>query len=840
MLRSSLGQIGHFSVIIAFVSAIISTYSYFKASDDEAIDKSFWKSLARNSFVFHALAVFAVVIVLFTIIFNKYFEYHYAWDNTSNSLPLGYAISCFWQDQEGSFLLWMFWNVVLGLILILWFKTKKKSHAHMESPMMVTFALVQVFLTSMIVGAVIVGDYKLGSSPFLTLKESLPNLPVWKLQPNFIPKDGNGLNPLLQNYWMVIHPPTLFLGFATTLIPFSFAIAALWKKDYLSWIKMALPWTLASAVILGTGIFMGAIWAYETLNFGGYWSWDPVENAVYVPWLVLVTSFHAMLIGHKSTSGLKAAFILVITQFILIIYSTFLARSGILGNASVHSFTDLGLSGQLLIYLLFFIVFSVGLLIYRWKKLPSDEKEVSTYSAQFWIFLGITTLCLAAFQIILTTSIPVYNAVAEIFNVKLDMAMPTEPLKHFTIFQMWIFIGVVILTGIAQFFWWKRMDEKNLNKLINPIMLTLVISALLITFTGVNKIQYIILLVASVFSIVANASILLDILKGNFKVAGGAVTHMGVALMLLGILYSSAYEKIISLNFADEKIFKDQKNNKENVLLYLNKPEDMRGFELNYGGEFVDVRNVPGYIEKRFIKPVPGSNYKGVTKTDIMNGDKKIRTKGDTVEYEVENTYYQINYKDKAGKQFNFYPRYQINEKMGNVASPDIKKYWNRDIYTHVNYVTTNEEKEWSVPEDFAVAIGDTFFLNDYVAILDKVEAVAELDDMPLAPGDIAAKSTLRILNRDGEKVLNPIFAIKNREVWSVPVISNELGVKAQLLAIDPANGKFTFGVSRGKRDYVVLKAIEKPLINLLWLGAALVFIGISIATFRRFRIDLK
>jgi cytochrome c-type biogenesis protein CcmF len=476
----------------------------------------------------------------------------------------------------------------------------------------------------------------------------------------------------------------------------------------------------------------------------------------------------------------------------------------------------------------------------RWKYLPKDNKEISTYSTEFWIFLGITTLTLAAFQITVTTSIPVYNSIAELFNYKLNMAMPTDPLKHYNTFQMWLFIGVVILTGIAQYFWWKRVDKFSVKKLLNPLIITLLLSAIAITVTGVNQWQYIILLTAGIFSITANGTILLDIIKGNFKVAGGAITHIGVALMLVGIMYSSAYEKVISVNLANEKIFKTDKDNKENVLLYYNRPTQINDFTLDFRGEFVDVRNVPGYIEKKFIQPIAESDYKGVAKADIMDGDKLYVKRGDTVEYEAENTYYQVNYQKKGEKDFNFYPRYQINQKMGNVASPHIKKYWNKDIYSHVNYVTTNEDKEWSVPENYSVAIKDTFFLNDFVAILDEVSPVNELDGLPLQAGDVAAQATLRILERDGERIMKPIFAIKNREVWSKPVISSELGIRAQLLAINPETGKFTFAISRGEKEYIVLKALEKPHINLLWLGTALLVIGMSIASARRFRIAMK
>ncbi len=840
MLRPYLGQIGHLGVILSFISSIIATYAYWNASRPLKEDTSFWRKTARYSFLAHAFFIVLVVAVLFTIIFNHYFEYHYAWDNSSMALPLGYAISCFWQDQEGSFLLWMFWNVVVGLCMMLWFGKYKKNAEIYESPMMTIFSAVQVFLTSMIVGVVLFGGFKLGSSPFLLLKESMPDLPLWKSNPNFIPKDGNGLNPLLQNYWMVIHPPTTFFGFAATLVPFSFAIAALWKKDYQNWVKIAMPWTLLAAVILGTGIMMGAIWAYETLNFGSYWNWDPVENAVYVPWLVLVAGFHTMLIARKNSSALKATFMLIIAQFVLILYSTFLARSGILGNASVHSFTDLGLSGQLLIYLLFFLVISTGLLIYRWKQLPRDEKEASTYSAEFWIFIGVIVLCLSAFQIILTTSIPVYNKIAELFNVKLNMALPTDQVKHYTTFQMWLFIPVMVLSGIAQYFWWKRAGKNALNKLTNPLIITLLLSSVIITFSGVKHWQYIILLTAALFSITANFSILTDILKGNFKVSGGAITHIGVAFMLIGIMYSSAYEKVISLNLANENIFKTEKDNKENVVLYLNRPNQINHLSLNYRGEFVDVRNVPGYIEKKYIQPVPGSDYKGIARADIMDGDKTFYKRGDTIEYEAQNTYYQVNYQEKDKKAYNLYPRYQINPKMGNVASPDIKHYWNRDIYSFVNYVTSDEDREWSVPENYQVALKDTFFLNDYVAILDDVVGIREVDGLVLKEGDAAAQATLRILERDGERILRPVFVIKDREVWSKPVVSKELGLRAQLTQIDPVSGKFSFSISRGQRDYIVLKAIEKPHVNLLWLGTALLVLGIGISSIRRFSIAFK
>ena len=357
-----IGQIGHLSVILAFAAALVAAYSYFQASRGRALgdEDPSWLRLARGRIFRARRWPFSPSLgACSTSLSSTATSITTPGATARNHLPVQYMISCFWEGQEGSFLLWIFWHVVIGLVIM-------RFNRKWEAPVMAVFSGVQLFLVSMILG-VVLGGVKIGSSPFILLREFLPDLPVWKMNPDFVPKDGTGLNALLQNYWMVIHPPTLFLGFALTLVPFAFAIAGLWKKELTAWVKPALPWTLIGGGVLGVGVVMGAYWAYETLNFGGYWNWDPVENAVYIPWLVLVASLHGMVLWQKRRTGLRTAFALVVATFVLILYATFLTRSGVLGNASVHSFTDLGLSGQLFIYLAFFTVLAVALLVWRWK-----------------------------------------------------------------------------------------------------------------------------------------------------------------------------------------------------------------------------------------------------------------------------------------------------------------------------------------------------------------------------------------------------------------------------------------------------------------------------------------
>jgi cytochrome c-type biogenesis protein CcmF len=640
MIHETIGQVGHALIIVSFVTALLATYAFYRSSQEESLVND-WRQAARTLFILHLVAVISVATTLYIIIYNHYFEYHYAFTHASKALPIAYIVSCFWEGQEGSFLLWIFWQALLGVLLM--YRNPKWA-----SPVMTVFALVQTFLTSMILGVIIPAiDLKIGSSPFLLLREAQPDLPVWSLQPNFIPKDGRGLNPLLQNYWMVIHPPTLFLGFALTLVPFAFLIAGLWKKQLTEWIKPALPWSLFGAGVLGVGIMMGAYWAYETLNFGGYWNWDPVENASFVPWLVWIGAIHTMIAYRNSSSALKTSIILVITTFALVLYSTFLNRSGILGNASVHSFTDLGLSGQLLLYLGTFLIGSIALAWYRWKDLPTDEKELGIYSREFWIFVGASVLGLSAFQLTFTTSIPVYNKIAEAFGWVSNIALPADQVEHYSKIQIWIFIGVAVLSSIGQFVWWGKIKDKNQWKALwNSVLVATLLTVLFVNLGKIFTVSYIILLWSSLFSAYANGSILWFLARQKVSIAGGALSHVGLAVMLIGILFSSGYSKVVSLNRSGfaisnkvEQFTKDDnKENKENLPLWLGQGAQMQDYLVTYKGRKIALRGKPGYFNKKDFEIIEG-DFHAVALRDVEADGVSIAKKGDTLIVEPENNY---------------------------------------------------------------------------------------------------------------------------------------------------------------------------------------------------------
>ncbi|MBX2944697.1 MAG: cytochrome c biogenesis protein CcsA [Cyclobacteriaceae bacterium] len=833
MIHYFIGNLGHFFVITSFVAALVAFFSYFKATITQDIDKKHgWLLNGRISFYVHALAVLGIVVTLFIIIKNHYFEYHYAYSHSDKKLPAHYLVSTFWNGQEGSFLLWMFWHAVLGIVIIL-------TNKFWEGPVMTVFSVVQAFLTSMILGVVLPGlELKIGSSPFILLRDAMPD-PIFTVQPDFIPQDGAGLNPLLQNYWMVIHPPTLFLGFAATLVPFSFCIAGLWLKRYREWVRPALPWSLFAGAILGLGILMGGYWAYETLNFGGYWNWDPVENAVYVPWLVLIASIHTMITYKNSETALKASIILVIAVFILILYSTFLTRSGVLGDASVHSFTDLGLSGQLLLYLLFFMIAALALAIIRWKEIPSSKTEISTYSREFWIFIGATVLCLMGFQVLVPTSFPAWNQLVESFGGISNIALPGDQVEYFSKFQIWFAIAIGILSAIGQFFWWKKIDKGELKKqLFFPFVSAMLLTVIIINIGRFNF-SYVLLLFAGLFTVISNGKILYSILKSSPALSGGAVAHIGVGLMLVGILFSSGYSKVVSLNNTGMLISRQlsEEFNRENLLLFVHEPRDMAGYQIEYIGERIEPRYKHGFIKKSDVD-YTDDPYTVVAKRDITFKNRQLYKAGERFEINPENTFYEIEFRKDGKVVFVQYPRLQVNPRFGNMASPDINRKATLDLYTHISAPMTEEAKEdWSEPEEMTLKRTAQFFANDYVASVESLNRVYEIGGQKIDSSFVAIKANVLVRGEKQDYTAEPILIIGTQSRGGiVPGVIPELGLKISLMNVHPQTDELTLNVYTRQKDWVVIKALEKPFVNVLWMGTLVLMAGFGIAMVRRFR----
>ncbi|HNQ61512.1 MAG TPA: cytochrome c biogenesis protein CcsA [Bacteroidia bacterium] len=792
------GKIGNLLIMLAFAASLLSCFSYLFAIRTGDIS---WKKIGRSAFAVHTLSVFGIIAIIFYLVVNHRFEYHYVWEHSNTAMPLKYIFACFWEGQEGSFLLWIFWHIILSWVLIF-------TAGEWENGVLMVISMVQIFLTSMILGVVVFG-HKIGTNPFILLREhpDFSNLPFIHL-PDYLKRihDGRGLNPLLQNYWMTIHPPTLFLGFASTVVPFAFALTGLIRKKYSEWVKPALPWTFFGIMILGTGILMGAAWAYESLSFGGFWAWDPVENASLVPWMTLVGLGHVMLINKHRGSAVVSSIALAVITFFFILYSTFLTRSGVLGDSSVHAFTDLGMSGQLIIYMLFFLVLAAILLFVNRKGLKNKEPEEHFASREFWMFIGMLVLVMGSLQITFTTSIPVINKL-----LGTNLAPPSDAIDHYNRWQVPVAIMICLLIGAGQFFRYKKTEWNDVFKKTSlAFSISLLITLGSIFILKSYPVPYYALLFASSFAVLANLDYLIRTLKGKLKNAGSSIAHIGIGLILLGALISNSQKDVISRNLKNIDLGKDFPN-KENILI------EHRTDTLPMGEYFV-----------------------------TYSGKEQI---GVNVYYTIE--YFKKN--EQSGikeKAFELKPFIQLNERMGNVAEPATKHFIDRDIYTHITYAELDKPSTEAGNEDYLepttkmITVGDTIDASNSFVILEGLNRDVDKDDLHLGESDIAVGAKIRVVDVNNKNYsAEPIFLIRDFSIYNKDAEIPELGLKISFDKVDPSSGKIELSIHEkksNKRNFIIMKAIIFPGINILWIGCLLMIAGSLIAVRYRIKQNVK
>ncbi|WP_343703670.1 cytochrome c biogenesis protein CcsA [Chitinophaga sp.] len=814
------GQLGHFFTILAFVASLVATVSYFSSvRQQDPLKKASWLKMARWAFFVQTASVFAVFGFLYYIISNHLFEYKYAWQHSSRDLEVKYLLSCFWEGQEGSTLLWSVWHSVLGCILIY---TSKK----WEGPVLTVISFAQACLAAMLLG-IYIFDYQMGRTPFILMRQDAPDSPVF-MNPNYLQfkqfVDGNGLNELLKNYWMVIHPPVLFLGFASVIVPFAYAIGGLWTRNYSEWVKPALPWALFATMMLGTGIMMGAAWAYESLTFGGYWAWDPVENASLVPWLTLVAGVHTLLAYRSSGHALRSTFFFFIISFVFILYSTFLTKSGVLGQTSVHSFTDMGMSGQLLVLLGLFSIPSFWLLIKRNKEIPKIVKEESTYSREFWLFVGALVLLVSGLQITFITSIPVWNKLLDFFGLKKlfnleDFAPPTEPVFYYNQIQIWLAIIVATLTAVVQYLKYKDTPKGTVMKKLGwPTLIALGITVLIawagrIYYTNYGAgflVAIYLMLFASVYAIVANFGYIFLVLKGKTKAAGASVAHIGFGLTLLGILISSSKMEVLSIDsmgvlngyFTKES----GQNSRENVMLPKGLPVQMGPYFVTYRGDSVDAADKSKTLF-------------------IMDYEKKARLE------------------DEPTERFTLYPDAFLNVKgqEGITPNPDSKHYLTRDIFTYITAVPRKDVVTDSTPyKEHIIAQGDTIYFSKGFMVLNNLKTGPQQKNYHPEPGDIAVGADIYVHTKsNGDFNLQPVYFIRDSSFQSnIPDSISPLSLAVRFTKILPNENKVQIEVkeTQAPMDYVVMKALVFPFINVLWIGILVMIVGFVMSIRQRIR----
>ncbi len=792
------GQLGHFIAVLSLVASLVAAISFFKSFRSVLPpEKLSWLKLAKAAFLINTVCVISMFAILWFLMFNHYHEYYYAWNHSSRSLQPKYLLASFWEGQEGAFLLWSFWNCVLGWLIIWREKTWR-------APILTIISFAQFCIATMLLGIYFFG-LKIGSNPFILFREQMPGIPIFS-NPDYLtlPKifEGNDLNSLLQNYWMVIHPPVLFLGFASTVIPFGFAFGGLMSKEH-SWTKAALPWASFSAAVLGTGIMMGAAWAYESLSFGGYWAWDPVENASLVPWLVMVAGLHTNLVYKSTGYSLKSTYLFYILSFSLVLYSSFLTRSGILGDTSVHAFTGADMTGQLVSFFLIFFLPALALYIARSKTIPTIKKEENTYSREFWMFIGSLVLFLSAIVIIAKTSLPVYN---KVFGK--NIAPPADVEFSYNQVQVFIAILIGIFTAFAQYLRYKDTPRSIFfGKILAPTIAALIISVLISMFGNINyekngagfMVAIHAAVFAAVYAVIANAAFVGLVLRGKIKAAGPSVAHVGFGMVLLGILISSSKKQVLSINTTGIAVFEKtaDQDPAENLTLFKNVKTDMGKYDVTYIRDSVNGVDRKKYAELRF------------------------------------------NSKDNK-EEFSLYPDWLANNKgqEGFSANPDKKHYWNRDIFAYVTSWRPGTASDTGSFKKIEMKPGDTTFYSNGMLVLERTTVNEQDIKHTIFPGETSLTLDITVISKDGRHYkINPAIALKDNSLRNLPdtLIAQSLIVRFNRL-VDEKSGKMEVGVKEdtSMADLMTLKVYEFPFINVLWLGIVTMVIGFIMSLWQR------
>ncbi|MGQ9835059.1 MAG: cytochrome c biogenesis protein CcsA [Thermoanaerobaculaceae bacterium] len=573
---------GVFALWFSFIAFSLSTYFYWRVSKG----REDLKLYARQTYSYGSLALGLAAAIFLYLILNHDFRLHYVFSYSDRSLPLHFLVSTFWAGQEGSFLLWLLWGALLGVLFI-------RLAKHYEARGMLVYNLTLLSLIALL----------LKQSPFRFL-QGLP--------PGQAPFDGQGLNPLLQNPWMTVHPPVMFLGYAAAAIPFALAVAALWDRRYDEWIKAALPWTLVTVITLGAAILLGGYWAYVTLGWGGYWGWDPVENSSLVPWLTSSALVHGLLLQKARNRFRKLNFFLAIVSFVLVVYATFLTRSGVLADFSVHSFVDLGITGWLVFNLLFFLLGGLGFLLWRWREIPAEMGEEPFFSRTIFFVLAIGSLLAAATVVLVGTSSPL---ITRLFTTPSQVGS-----DFYNRVSLPVGILLALLLGIVPYLHWKGTTGVLKRRLLQASAIGIFGTGVAIAL-GAKGPLYLAFLLVSLLAFAANLLKSVEEMRSRrFRAMGGYLAHVGLGLMLAGIITSSAYSRT------------------EQVTLPQGQPKTVFGYTFTFQG---------------IQKPTPQAK-------DAM----------------------LVEVKDPQGRVFLAQPQMFINEKSQQlVAHPDVLNRLTHDLY---------------------------------------------------------------------------------------------------------------------------------------------------------------
>jgi len=523
--------LGNILIVVACLSSGLSAMLYVRSAGRDTR----WVKPARVWLGISAAATIAVSVLLLSMLLQHDFTNSYVYSYSSRALPLHFLVSSFYAGQEGSFLFWSLCSALIGVVLASYARRRNS-----EQWVMAVFMGIQCFLLLLVYA----------KTPFRSIWVMAP-----QIQAGQVPPDGRGLNPLLQNIWMVIHPPILFVGFAAMAVPFSFTIGGLWRKEYGMAASQGMGWLLFAVLVLGVGIMLGGYWAYGVLGWGGYWAWDPVENSSLIPWLIGVALVHTLIVQRRTGRFMRSSAALGIAGFLSVIYSTFLTRSGVLGDSSVHAFVDPGATVYWLLvaFLVGMVGLSLGFMAARRKEMRPGQTNNQFISREAALAVGALVLVLSAAVVIFGTSLPLTGSTT------------VEP-SFYNATNLPLVAVMVLAIGLSLYTQW---GTDRWNEVARRAGKWLIVSTLLsagLFAMDVRDQDVLLLSFGAVFAILVNLEFAWKQKSGGITAIGGKIAHVGLGVFLVGVIASGRY------------------NSTRQTSLVLGQPAQVLGYTLTYTG----------------------------------------------------------------------------------------------------------------------------------------------------------------------------------------------------------------------------------------------------------------
>ncbi len=472
-------------------------------------------------------AIVAMVALEYALITHDYSLVVVA-DHTSSQLPLVYTVTSLWASEQGSMLLWL--TVLCGCGALVTFQNRDRNRELMPWVTGIVGAVATFFAVMVAVVA----------SPF----EHVPGL---------APAAGAGLDPSLQNPYMAIHPPMLYLGYVSCTIPFAFAMAALVTgRTDARWLLSVRRWTLVSWTALGVGMLLGAHWAYVEIGWGGYWAWDPVENAALLPWLAATAFLHSVMVQEKKGMLKVWNMVLVSATFALALFGTFLTRSGIVN--SIHSFVQSAVGPYLLGFIAVVLAFAVGMIVWRLPLLRADHKLESVISREATFLFNNLLLLALVFAILWGVIFPVLSDVVR--GVQATVSTP-----YYNFFLVIFGLPLLFLIGVGPMIAWRRASPRSLLRtfrwpIVSALAATVVLSFLGLAsstagLTALSLCVFVTVCIGLEFARGTEARrslsgdswprAFVQLINRNRRRYGGYIVHLAVVLLVVGVVASGEY-----------------------------------------------------------------------------------------------------------------------------------------------------------------------------------------------------------------------------------------------------------------------------------------------------------